>query len=190
MASINKVIVLGNLGRNPEARYTSTGDCICTLSLATSDKWTDKASGERREATEWHRVVLYRKLGETAAQFLRKGELVYIEGHLHTRKWTDKDGNDRYTTEIVADQMQMMGGGHQYDFHQGDAGVHDGAQDPIAYAADGEAGDADGARDAPAGAGGAHRGAHTPASRSGYDRQRARRRDTEALDQYTDEIPF
>jgi single-strand DNA-binding protein len=182
MASINKVIVLGNLGRNPEARYTANGDCICQLNIATSDKWTDKASGEKKEATEWHRVVLYRKLGETAAQFLRKGELVYIEGHLHTRKWTDKDGNDRYTTEIIGDQMQMLGG-QQYEFRQDDLGVNDGAEEPVAYA------DEDDSKDT------AHRAPrHTPASRSGYsgsERQpRSRRKEAGNNDQYTDEIPF
>jgi single-strand DNA-binding protein len=177
MASINKVIVLGNLGRNPEARYTANGDCICQLNIATSEKWTDKASGEKREATEWHRVVLYRKLGETAAQFLKKGELVYIEGHLHTRKWTDKDGNDRYTTEIIGDQMRMLGS-HQYEFHEDDLGVNDGAEEPVAYA-DEETGAA------------AHRTPqHTPASRSGYDKPRSRRKESGNNDQYTDEIPF
>jgi single-strand DNA-binding protein len=183
MASINKVIVLGNLGRNPEARYTANGDCICQLNIATSEKRTDKISGEKKELTEWHRVVLYRKLGETAAQFLRKGELVYVEGHLHTRKWTDKDGNDRYTTEIIGDQMQMLGG-HQYEF-QDDLGVNDGAEEPVAYA-DEEPADA------------AHRSPrHTPASRSSGgsgssgDRQpRGRRKEAGNNDQYTDEIPF
>ena len=121
MASINKVIVLGNLGRDPETRYTAGGDCICHLNLATSDKWTDKESGDKRENTEWHRIVLYRKLGETAALYLKKGSAVYIEGKLHTRKWTDKNGNDRYTTEIVGEHMQMLGG-HQYDFLQDDRG--------------------------------------------------------------------
>jgi single-strand DNA-binding protein len=178
MASINKVIVLGNLGRNPEARYTANGDCICHLNIATSEKWTDKASGEKKEATEWHRVVLYRKLGETASQFLKKGELVYIEGHLHTRKWVDKDGNDRYTTEIIGDQMQMVGG-QQYEFHHGEAGINDGSEEPVAYA-DEEAAGATG-----------HRSARpTPASRSGYDKPRSRRKDAGNNDQYTDEIPF
>ncbi len=174
MASINKVIVLGNLGRNPEARYTANGDCICTVNLATSEKWTDKSSGEKKETTEWHRVVLYRKLGETAMQYLKKGELVFIEGRLHTRKWSDKEGNDRYTTEIIADRMQMLGG-HQYDFQQDDQGVNDGADDAVNYT------------DAPT-----HRQPqHTPASRSGYDNQRTQQKEQRpATRGYTDEIPF
>lgn len=178
MASINKVIVLGNLGRNPEARYTADGDCICQLNIATSHKWTDKASGEKKETTEWHRVVLYRKLGETAAQFLKKGELVYIEGRLHTRKWVDKDGNDRYTTEIIGDQMQMLGA-YQYDFHPDDLGINDGAEEPTAYADEDATGTA------------AHQSQrHAPASRSGYDKARSRRKGVGNTDQYTDEIPF
>lgn len=113
MASINKVIVLGHTGKDPEARYASNGDCVTTLNIATTEKWTDKSSGEKKELTEWHRVILWRKLGEIAAQYVKKGSLVYIEGKLQTRKWTDKDGVERYTTEIIADTMQMLGGGLQ-----------------------------------------------------------------------------
>ena len=110
MASVNKVILVGNLGADPETRYTQGGDAICSIRLATTDSWKDKNSGEKREATEWHRVVFYRKLAEIAGQYLKKGSQVYIEGKIKTRKWQDKDGQDRYTTEIEADSMQMLGG--------------------------------------------------------------------------------
>ena len=109
MASVNKVILVGNLGKDPETRYMPNGDAVCNITIATTDSWKDKATGEKKEATEWHRIVLYRKLGEIAGQYLKKGSQVYIEGKLATRKWQDKDGNDRYTTEIVATEMQMLG---------------------------------------------------------------------------------
>jgi len=111
MASVNKVILVGNLGRDPEVRYTPDGAAICNVSIATTNTWKDKNSGERREETEWHRVVFYNRLAEIAGEYLRKGRAVYVEGRLKTRKWQDKDsGQDRYATEIVADQMQMLGG--------------------------------------------------------------------------------
>jgi single-strand DNA-binding protein len=110
MASLNKVILIGNLGADPETRYTAGGDAVTSIRLATTETWKDKNSGEKREATEWHRVVFYRKLAEIADQYLKKGSQVYIEGSLRTRKWTDKDGQDRYTTEIEATEMQMLGG--------------------------------------------------------------------------------
>lgn len=110
MASVNKVIIIGHLGKDPETRYAPSGDAICNLTVATSETWKDKATGEKKEATEWHRVVMFQKLAEIATQYLRKGSQVYIEGRLQTRKWQDKDGTDRYTTEIRADQMKMLGG--------------------------------------------------------------------------------
>ncbi len=111
MASVNKVILVGNLGRDPEVRYSGEGTAVCNLSLATTSSWKDKTSGEKREETEWHRVVMYSRLAEIAGEYLAKGRSVYIEGRLKTRKWQDKDtGADRYATEIVADQMQMLGG--------------------------------------------------------------------------------
>jgi len=111
MASVNKVILVGNLGRDPEVRYSPDGAAICNVSIATTSQWKDKSSGERREETEWHRVVFYNRLAEIAGEYLRKGRSVYIEGRLKTRKWQDKDtGQDRYSTDIVADQMQMIGG--------------------------------------------------------------------------------
>ncbi|MCD6056105.1 MAG: single-stranded DNA-binding protein [Gammaproteobacteria bacterium] len=105
---INKVILVGNLGADPEVRYMPSGDAVASLSVATSESWKDKATGEAQERTEWHRVVLFKRLGEIAGEYLRKGSKVYIEGKLRTRKWQDQSGQDRYTTEIVADQMQML----------------------------------------------------------------------------------
>jgi single-strand DNA-binding protein len=110
MASINKVILIGNLGRDPEVRYTPNGAAICNVTIATSRNWKDKNSGERMEETEWHRVVFYDRLAEIAGEYLKKGRSVYVEGRLKTRKWQDKDGVEKYTTEIIADQMQMLGG--------------------------------------------------------------------------------
>ncbi|MFO1345947.1 MAG: single-stranded DNA-binding protein [Rhodocyclaceae bacterium] len=109
MSSINKVILIGNLGADPERRATASGDTVCTLRLATTEKWKDKASGEMRESTEWHRVVLFRKLADLADQYLRKGSPVYIEGRLRTRKWQDKDDRDRWTTEIEASELRLLG---------------------------------------------------------------------------------
>src|SRR3954465_7273101 len=109
MASVNKVIVVGNLGRDPETRYMPDGAAITNASVATSFQWNDKASGEKKEETEWHRVVFRGKLAEIAGEYLKKGSQVYVEGRLRTRKWQDKEGQDRYTTEIVADSMQMLG---------------------------------------------------------------------------------
>ncbi len=109
MASVNKVILVGNLGADPETRYMPNGDAVCNIRLATTESWKDKASGERKEITEWHRVVFYRRLAEIAGEYLRKGSSVYVEGRIRTRKWQDKDGQDRYTTEIEATEMQMLG---------------------------------------------------------------------------------
>lgn len=108
MASVNKVIVLGNLGKDPELRHLPNGDAVCNFSLATTESWKDK-DGNKQDKTEWHNVVIFRKLAEIAGEYLKKGRPVYIEGRLQTRKWQDKEGKDRYTTEIVADQMQMLG---------------------------------------------------------------------------------
>ena len=109
MASLNKVILIGNLGRDPETRYAPSGDAICNITVATTETWKDKATGARKEATEWHRVVFFGRLAEIAAQYLRKGSQIYVEGRLQTRKWQDKDGQDRYTTEIRGDEMKMLG---------------------------------------------------------------------------------
>jgi single-strand DNA-binding protein len=109
MASVNKVIVVGNLGRDPEMRTFPSGDQIASVTIATTDKWKDKQSGEQKEATEWHRVVFNGRLAEIVGQYLRKGSQVYVEGSLRTRKYKDKDGIEKYATEIRADQMQMLG---------------------------------------------------------------------------------
>ncbi|WP_076593092.1 single-stranded DNA-binding protein [Herminiimonas arsenitoxidans] len=110
MASVNKVIIVGNLGRDPETRYMPNGEAVTNVAVATTESWKDKNSGDKKEITEWHRITFYRKLAEIAGQYLKKGSSVYIEGRLQTRKWTDKDGVERYTTEIIADTMQMLGG--------------------------------------------------------------------------------
>ena len=113
MAGINKVIIVGNLGNDPEIRTMPNGEAVANISVATSESWTDKNTGERREVTEWHRIVLYRRLAEIAGQYLRKGSQVYVEGRLKTRKWQDNNGQDRYTTEIQGDNLQMLGGRNQ-----------------------------------------------------------------------------
>jgi len=107
---VNKVILVGNLGKDPEVRNMPNGNVVANITLATTESWKDKQSGEQQEKTEWHRVVMFRRLGEIAGEYLKKGSQVYIEGKLQTRKWQDNSGNDRYTTEIVASDMQMLGG--------------------------------------------------------------------------------
>lgn len=108
MASVNKVILVGNLGKDPDLRFMPNGDAVCNFSIATTENWKNK-DGQKQEKTEWHNIVIFRKLAEIAGEYLKKGRPVYVEGRLQTRKWQDKDGADRYTTEIVADSMQMLG---------------------------------------------------------------------------------
>jgi single-strand DNA-binding protein len=117
---INKVILIGNLGQDPEVRYMPNGGAVCNITVATSETWKDKNTGEQQEKTEWHRVVMFRRLAEIAGEYLKKGSKVYLEGKLQTRKWQDQQGQDRYTTEIVADEMQMLDsrGGGSADFGQ------------------------------------------------------------------------
>lgn len=110
MASVNKVILVGNLGKDPETKYLPSGDAVTNFSIATTESWKDKASGEKKESVEWHRISTFGKLAEICGEYLKKGSAVYIEGSIKTRKWTDKEGNDRYSTEIKADRMQMLGG--------------------------------------------------------------------------------
>jgi len=107
---VNKVILVGNLGADPEVKYMPNGNAVANVTLATSESWKDKQSGEQKDKTEWHRVVFFRRLAEIAGEYLKKGSQIYIEGKLQTRKWQDKNGNDRYTTEIIANEMQMLGG--------------------------------------------------------------------------------
>ena len=127
MASVNKVILIGNLGKDPEVRYMPSGDAITNITVATTDNWKDK-NGEKQERTEWHRVAFFGKLAEIAGEYLKKGSQVYVEGRLQTRKWQDKEGQDRYTTEIVADKMQMLGsrgggsGGGNFEVADRDSG--------------------------------------------------------------------
>ena len=109
MASVNKVIIVGNLGKDPETRYSPNGGAICNVRIATTRNWKDKATGEKKEETEWHSVVFYDRLAEIAGEYLKKGRSVYVEGRLKTRKWQDKEGQDRYTTEIIAQEMQLLG---------------------------------------------------------------------------------
>ena len=108
MSSVNKVILIGNIGKDPEVRYLPSGDAVANLTLATSENWTDKASGDKKEATEWHRVAFFGRTAEVAGQYLKKGAKIYVEGSLRTRKWQDKDGQDRYTTEVRGDVMRML----------------------------------------------------------------------------------
>jgi single-strand DNA-binding protein len=120
MASVNKVILVGNLGQDPEVKYMPSGGAVTNISIATTDSWTDKSSGQKQERTEWHRVVFFNRLAEIVGEYLKKGSQVYIEGNLRTRKWQDQNGQDKYTTEIVAREMQMLGSraGGSSDFQQ------------------------------------------------------------------------
>ena len=127
MASINKVIIIGNLGRDPEVRYTPSGAAVCNVSVATTRNWKNRDSGEKQEETEWHRVVFYDRLAEIAGEYLKKGRSVYVEGRLKTRKWQDKDGAEKYTTEIIAEEMKMLGG------REGMGGGADDGGEPSGY---------------------------------------------------------
>jgi single-strand DNA-binding protein len=173
MASINKVILIGNLGRDPEVRYTPSGAAICNVTIATSRNWKDKNSGDKVEETEWHRVVFYDRLAEIAGEYLKKGRSVYVEGRLKTRKWQDKEGKDNYTTEVIADNMQMLGGREGMGGSAGDEGG--GGR---GYGRNAAGGDAEG------GAGGADRPASRPAPRQ------APAKSSTGFDDMDDDIPF
>ena len=165
MASVNKVILVGNLGRDPDIRYSPAGEAICNISVATTSHWKDKATGAPREETEWHRVVMYSRLAEIAGEYLKKGRAVYIEGRLKTRKWQDRDtGADRYSTEVIADQMQMLG-----QRELGDQGGH--------------------SSDAPDGAGPRRRNDYQ-AAREGAARAAGANAGAQALTDMDDDIPF
>jgi single-strand DNA-binding protein len=159
MASVNKVILIGNLGRDPETRYMPDGGAITNISIATTETWKDK-NGDKQEKTEWHRVAFFGKLAEIAGEYLKKGSQCYVEGRLQTRKWQDKDGQDKYTTEIVADRMQMLGS------RQGMGGGDRGGGDMPE-------------RESGGGGGGGARGAAKPAAKSGGK-----------FDDFEDDIPF
>ena len=140
MASVNKVIIVGNLGRDPEMRSFPSGDQVANVTIATTDRWRDKNTGENKEATEWHRVVFNGRLAEIVGQYLRKGSQVYVEGSLRTRKWTDQSGQERFTTEIRADTMQMLGS------RQGSGGGQGGGYDDGGYGGGGDSGGYDAPR--------------------------------------------
>lgn len=184
MASVNKVIIVGNLGRDPEMRTFPSGDQVANVTIATTDKWKDKQTGEMKEATEWHRVVFNGRLAEIAGQYLRKGSQVYVEGSLRTRKWTDQSGVEKYSTEIRADQMQMlgsrqgMGGGGQGGGQQG--GGYD----------DGYGGDQGGYEQAPRRAAPAPRPMAAPAQRPAPAPVAQAPRAASGFDDMDDDIPF
>ena len=166
MASVNKVILLGNLGKDPETRYTTGGDAVTNLNIATSETWKDK-SGEKQEKTEWHRVVLFGRQAEIAGEYLKKGRSVYIEGRLQTRKYTDKDGVEKYSTEVVGDRMQLIGSAREA----------------------GGGGDAD--FSAPAGgSGGGRRDSSAPSSGSGGGGSKPAAGTKKNVDDFDDDIPF
>jgi single-strand DNA-binding protein len=184
MASVNKVIVVGNLGRDPEMRTFPSGDQVANVTVATTDRWKDKQSGEMREATEWHRIVFNGRLAEIAGQYLRKGSQVYVEGSLRTRKWTDKDGIEKYTTEIRADQMQMLGS------RQGQGGPSGGPEDDGGYSQGGGGG---GGYSQGAGGGG---GGYAPRAPAAAPRapaaapRQAPAKSSSGFDDMDDDIPF
>lgn len=175
MASVNKVILIGNLGRDPEVRYMPSGSAVCNLAIATSRGSKNRESGERQEETEWHRVALFDRLAEIAGEYLKKGRPVYIEGRLKTRKWQDKDGKDQYTTEIVAEQMQMLGG------RDGGGGGDEGGG---SYGGGGGYG----SRDAGEGEAPARRAA--PAARAPAPAPRPAPKSSTGFDDMDDDIPF
>jgi single-strand DNA-binding protein len=140
MASVNKVILIGNLGKDPETRYSPNGGAICNIRIATTRNWKDKASGEKKEETEWHSVVFYDRLAEIAGEYLKKGRPVYVEGRLKTRKWQDKEGLDRYTTEVIATEMQLLGSREGGGGGGGGGGGDDYSREPSGAGAAGSAG--------------------------------------------------
>ena len=173
MASVNKVILLGNLGRDPETRYTTGGDAVTNLRIATSEQWKDK-SGEKQERTEWHSVVLFGRQAEVAGEYLKKGRSVYIEGRLQTRKYTDKEGVEKYSTEVVADRMQLIGGARE-----GGGGAGDSDFSSAPSGGGGSRRESGGS--AGAGSGGAGGGGGKPAGGGGSKK---------GVDDFDDDIPF
>ena len=178
MASVNKVILVGNLGRDPEVRYTAEGSAITSISVATTSTWKDRNSGERREETEWHRVTFFNRLAEIAGEYLKKGRSVYLEGRLKTRKYTDANGVEKYATDIIAEQMQMLGGreggGGGGDFG-GDGGGRSGGYGGGSSGGYGGGASGGGARSGGAAGGGAPAGGNRPAP---------------TFDDMDDDIPF
>ncbi|MCG1043406.1 single-stranded DNA-binding protein [Mycetohabitans sp. B8] len=180
MASVNKVILVGNLGADPETRYLPSGDAVTNIRLATTDRYKDKASGEFKELTEWHRVVFFGRLAEIAAEYLKKGSPVYVEGRIRTRKWQDQSGQDRYSTEIVADSMQMLGGrGGSGGGGGGSGGGDDFGGGASGGSSRGEGGGAGGTRGSGGARQGAGGGANRPSAPAGG-----------GFDEMDDDIPF
>ena len=163
MASVNKVILVGNLGRDPEVRYTAEGSAITNISVATTSQWKDRNSGERREETEWHRVTFFGRLAEIAGEYLKKGRSVYIEGRLKTRKYTDANGVEKYATDIIAEQMQMLGGRDGGGDFGGDSGGRSGGYGGGSSGGYGGGASGGGARSGGAAGGGAPAGGNRPA---------------------------
>ncbi len=192
---INKVILVGNLGAAPETRYTTNGGAITNIRLATSEQWRDKQTGENQERTEWHRVVLFGKLGEIAGEYLKKGRQVYIEGSLRTNKYTDKEGIERYTTDIVANEMQMLGGGGAGGGEGGGGGGYSrGGGEGGGYSrGGGQSGGDDGgySRGGGGGGGGYSRGERSGAPSRAPQQQNAPSRQPPPMDDFSDDdIPF
>ena len=175
MASVNKVILVGNLGRDPEVRYTAEGSAITSISVATTSTWKDRNSGERREETEWHRVTFFGRLAEIAGEYLKKGRSVYIEGRLKTRKYTDANGVEKYATDIIAEQMQMLGGRDGGGDFGGDSGGRSGGYGGGSSGGYGGGASGGGARSGGAAGGGAPAGGNRPAP---------------TFDDMDDDIPF
>ena len=175
MASVNKVIIIGNLGRDPELRYNPSGVAFCTISLATTRSWKNRESGEKQVETEWHRVVFNDKLAEIVGQYCKKGKPLYVEGRLRTRKWTDKEGKETYTTEIIADQMQLLGGREGGDEGGGGGGGYAARGGPAGGDEYGEPARAPAARPA---------AARTPAARAPAGKPAT------GFDDMEDDIPF
>jgi single-strand DNA-binding protein len=196
MASVNKVILIGNLGRDPEVRYTPNGAAVCNVSVATTRNWKSK-EGDRQEETEWHRVVFYDRLAEIAGEYLRKGRPVYVEGRLKTRKWQDKEGKDVYTTEIIADQMQLLGG---REGGGGGGGMGGGEDHDMGADMGGGGGGGMSARSGGGGGGGGGGGSYRREPSSGGDRPAARapaprapaapQKSATGFDDMDDDIPF
>lgn len=174
MASVNKVILVGNLGADPETRYLPSGDAVTNIRLATTDRYKDKQSGEFKEATEWHRIAFFGKLAEIAGQYLKKGSSVYIEGRIRTRKWQDQSGQDKYSTEIVADQMQMLGA------RQGGSGGGD----------EGGYGGGGGGSSRESLGGGSGRGQSSATSQQAAGQRRQQQAPSNGFEDMDDDIPF
>ncbi|QRQ87065.1 single-stranded DNA-binding protein [Cupriavidus oxalaticus] len=184
MASVNKVILVGNLGADPETRYMPSGDAVTNLRLATTDRYKDKQSGEMKEATEWHRVSMFGKLAEIAGQYLRKGSSVYIEGRIRTRKWQDQSGQDKYSTEIVADQMQMLGSRQGGGGGGGDEGGYGGGGGGGGYSRESQGGGGGGYGGGRGGQGGQGGG------QSGGGARRPQQAPSNGFEDMDDDIPF